>query len=385
MLKVEGICINGINGIFELDINLNPGFNFISGENGIGKTTILDCIASSFNRNTRHLRKNVLSNHGFWVTHGFNNGDYFVRDFEISEIELQENRRISKFENPIRSKEIVNFSVYRNTISGSYGSQLDLIQSWFFKNYYYEQRISEKKYSNLMIAQKCFEKLDPKIRFSRIEKRDIQNKYDSKMQKMRDFADIHIETPSGEIPLNYLSSGYKSCLNILLGVIKQTEVTHAYKDVHTYDGLILIDELDLHLHPEWQAKLIEILRWLVPNAQVVAATHSPHIIQAAYPNEVIPLKFEDGLAAVNQKVYSNEYGFQGWSIEEILQEVMGLKNTHSELYYELLRGFDEALNNLDIQKANHFYNKIDKLLHPANHLRKIFKIQLSSLGGLNID
>lgn len=219
-----------------------------------------------------------------------------------------------------------------------------------FKNYYNEQRISEKKYSNLMIAQKCFQKLDSKIRFSRIEKRDIQNNDDFRMQKFREPADIYIETPSGEIPLNYLSSGYKSCLNILLGLIRQTEVTHAYKDVHTYDGVILIDELDLHLHPEWQAKLIDILRWLVPNAQVIAATHSPHIIQAAYPNEVIPLKFENGLVTVNQKVYSKEYGFQGWSIEEILQDVMGLKNTHSDLHYQLLREFNEALNNLDIKK-----------------------------------
>ncbi|MDD0821024.1 AAA family ATPase [Bacillus cereus] len=385
MLKVEGIFIHGINGIFELGIKLNPGFNFISGENGIGKTTILECIASSFNRNTRNLRKNVLSNRGFWETHGFNDGEHFVRDFEIAEIEMQEKRGMPKFRNSIRSKEMVNFSVNRNIPNGFYGSQLDSIQSWFFRNYYNEQRISEKRYSNLMIAQKCFKKLDSKIRFSRIEKRDIQNKDDSRMQKFRESADIYIETPSGEIPLNYLSSGYKSCLNILLGLIRQTEVTHAYKDVHTYDGVILIDELDLHLHPEWQAKLIEILRWLVPNAQVIAATHSPHIIQAAYPNEVIPLKFENGLATVNQKVYSKEYGFQGWSIEEILQDVMGLKNTHSDLHYQLLREFNEALNNLDIRKANYYYDKIDKLLHPDNHLRKIFKIQLSSLGGLNID
>ena len=64
---------------------------------------------------------------------------------------------------------------------------------------------------------------------------------------------------------------------------------------------------------------------------------------------------------------------------------MGLKNTHSDLHYQLLREFNEALNNLDIRKANYYYDKIDKLLHPDNHLRKIFKIQLSSLGGLNID
>lgn len=376
MLKVEGINIQGVNGISDLDIKLNSGFNFITGENGIGKTTILDCISSSFNRISSHLRKNVNKVEGFWNIYGEISDGSFVQFFDIEELEFTKKNRMK---NGILSKELVNFSIFRNNNNG-YFNELDTIQSWFYKNYYRDKNISEKKYSNLNLAKKCFEKLDPNISFSKCEQRHMnENRIITK------HADIYINTASGEIPLNYLSSGYKSCLIIILGIIRKTEVTNAYKNVHDFNGVILIDELDLHLHPEWQVKLIHILRWLVPNAQVIAATHSPHIIQAAHKNEVIPLKLENGKIIINKNIYSSEYGFQGWSVEEVLEDVMGLKSTHSDRYYNLLNQFDRALNNFDFKKAQYYYEEIDKMLHPENHLRKILRLQMSALGGIEID
>ncbi|MGA3601195.1 AAA family ATPase [Lysinibacillus agricola] len=381
MLKVDGISIRGINGIFDLDIKLNPGFNFITGENGIGKTTILDCISSSFNRLSRHLRRNVSTEEGFWVIYGKTADRSFFEHFEIKELEVinenigkNENRLLyrRRLRNAILSKELVNFSIYRNNNYGSMNA-LDNVQSWFYKNYFSDMHISEKKYSNFNLAKSCFEKLDPNIHFSKIEQRKLNNSPNIK-------ADIYLETPSGEIPLNYLSSGYKSCLNILLGIIRTTEVTNAYNNVHDYNGVILIDELDLHLHPEWQVKLVHILRWLVPNAQIIAATHSPHIIQAAKQNEVIPLKFENGEITLNKNVNSSEYGFQGWTVEEVLKDVMGLKDTHSNLYNDLLFQFYKALDNLDVEKAYNSYKEIIKMLHLDNHLKKILKIQMGGLG-----
>lgn len=380
MLKIEGLYIKGINGIFDLDIKLNPGFNFITGENGIGKTTILDCISSSFNRLSKNLRKNVLTEEGSWLIYGKTTGSSFFERFEIQELELiNKNKLINsryngRLRNGILSKELVNFSIYRNNNIGL--NKLDNIQLWFYKNYYSDKYLSEKKYSNLQFAQKYVEELDKNIRLSKVELRDLNSN-----SNVKKYADIYLETNSGEIPLNYLSSGYKSCLNIILGIIKSTEVTDAYNNVHDFNGVILIDELDLHLHPEWQVKLIHILRKLVPNAQVIVATHSPHIIQAAHKNEVIPLKLENGEISINRSIDSSEYGFQGWSVEEVLTDVMGLKTTHSALYNELLSQFYKALDDFNVEKAQISYEKLEKMLHSENHLRKILRIQMSSLGG----
>lgn len=43
-------------------------------------------------------------------------------------------------------------------------------------------------------------------------------------------------------------------------------------------GIVLIDEIDLHLHPSWQQKIIIILRKSFPNIQFIVTTHSPHVV-----------------------------------------------------------------------------------------------------------
>ncbi len=55
-------------------------------------------------------------------------------------------------------------------------------------------------------------------------------------------------------------------------------------------GIVLIDELDLHLHPEWQRKIIRSLKDTFPNVQFITTTHSPFLIQETAPNQLIKLK-----------------------------------------------------------------------------------------------
>lgn len=54
-------------------------------------------------------------------------------------------------------------------------------------------------------------------------------------------------------------------------------------------GIVLIDELDLHLHPRWQQHIVEDLRRLFPQVQFIATTHSPFIVQTLRLGELIPL------------------------------------------------------------------------------------------------
>ena len=51
-------------------------------------------------------------------------------------------------------------------------------------------------------------------------------------------------------------------------------------------GIVLIDEIELHLHPSWQQKIILILRDSFPNLQFIATTHSPHILSTVDKNSI---------------------------------------------------------------------------------------------------
>ena len=75
-------------------------------------------------------------------------------------------------------------------------------------------------------------------------------------------------------------------------------------------GIVVIDELDLSLHPTWQRRIVRILKELFPKVQFICATHSPFIIQSLEPGELIAL----------DTILDEEYS--GQSIEDIAEDIM---------------------------------------------------------------
>jgi len=72
--------------------------------------------------------------------------------------------------------------------------------------------------------------------------------------------------------------------------------------------------------------------------------------------------------------------FSGWTVEEILTDIMGLENrVYSERYLQLIRQFDEALDADNYKDAKSAYDELDKILHPKSSQRKLMRIQMTSL------
>lgn len=100
-------------------------------------------------------------------------------------------------------------------------------------------------------------------------------------------------TPDGEVPLEQLSDGYQNVaawVGDLMFNITNTFKDH--KDPLKARGLLLIDEVDLHLHPIWQRQLHTFIKTKLPNFQIVATTHSPLTAQQAEEHELYALKRE---------------------------------------------------------------------------------------------
>ncbi len=98
-------------------------------------------------------------------------------------------------------------------------------------------------------------------------------------------------TPDGDVPLGQLSDGYQnvaSWVGDLMFRINETFKDH--KDPLRARGLLLIDEIDLHLHPRWQRQLHDFLTKKLPNFQVIATTHSPLTAQQANEGELYALR-----------------------------------------------------------------------------------------------
>ena len=76
-----------------------------------------------------------------------------------------------------------------------------------------------------------------------------------------------------------MSSGEHQILSVLVGLVAE----------NTVNSIILIDEVELHLHPIWQRKLVQALREDKSNNQYIFTTHSPFVKQLFFEDEIIEL------------------------------------------------------------------------------------------------
>ena len=183
------------------------------------------------------------------------------------------------------------------------------------------------------------------------------------------------------IPFEHLSDGQRTILGLFCDIARRAAILNPHLEAEAslnLKGVVLIDELDLHLHPRWQRKIINDLNSIFPNIQFIATTHSPHIIQSTKPNEIIVLeKYNNEIK--QKELVNNEFGFKGWTVEEILTDIMGMKDTRTDVFHETIWQFEKAIEDENYQLSKITYDKLDKLLHPNNHLRKLLKFDLISV------
>lgn len=98
-----------------------------------------------------------------------------------------------------------------------------------------------------------------------------------------------------ELRIEQLSGGYKAILAVVSDIAKRLAMANPNSE-NPLEGeaIILIDELDLHLHPKWQKTIVEDLKRTFPNCQFIVSTHSPFIIQSLRQEELVNLQ-QDGI------------------------------------------------------------------------------------------
>ena len=131
-------------------------------------------------------------------------------------------------------------------------------------------------------------------------------------------------TPDGDLPFNVLSQGTQSIIQWL------SHFLFGYAQYYDYPqslvekpAILIIDEIDAHLHPSWQRRIIPALTGNFPNLQIFCSTHSPLMLAGLAEGQVQLLSRDLG---GNVTVSRNETDMIGWSAEEILSHVQGVRN-----------------------------------------------------------
>ena len=129
-----------------------------------------------------------------------------------------------------------------------------------------------------------------------------------------------IATPSGPLPLDVLSQGTQSVIQCLAHLtIGYAEYYGFPADLEDKPGVLMIDEIDAHLHPSWQRRIIPTLIRHFPKLQIFCSTHSPLMLAGLEAGQVQLLRRgEDGKVSVSR----NESDIAGWSADEILRNFL---------------------------------------------------------------
>ena len=115
----------------------------------------------------------------------------------------------------------------------------------------------------------------------------------------RIFEDLAYTEDGKTLPINYLSAGYQSLLWMLMEMAFRTAILNpGLDDYSQVGGVVFIDEIDMHLHPKWQWKVLDALHSSFPKIQFIVATHSPIIISSSKEARLLSIG-EDGAALLH--------------------------------------------------------------------------------------
>ena len=106
---------------------------------------------------------------------------------------------------------------------------------------------------------------------------------------------MRIEKDGKSFDLSQMSDGEKNMITLVGDIARRLAIANpSSSDPLKGDGIILIDEIDLHLHPKWQRLMIPQLTTIFPNCQFIITTHSPQVIGNTKPENIFILEQIDG-------------------------------------------------------------------------------------------
>lgn len=156
------------------------------------------------------------------------------------------------------------------------------------------------------------------------------------------------------IPLNQLSDGYKGMISLVADIAYRMATLNPQLGTEVLtkgDGVVLIDEVDLHLHPAWQQKVIDNLMDIFPKVQFIVSTHAPAIISSVKTDKLRILSDKEVCLTDNQ-VY-------GKDVNSVMKEIMGV-NDRPDKIVELFEEFYRLLSEKKYDEAGTVLDKLDE-------------------------
>ena len=165
---------------------------------------------------------------------------------------------------------------------------------------------------------------------------------------------VIVDFEDKSIPFEHLSDGQRTILGLFCDIARRAAILNPHfggEASEKTSGVVLIDELDLHLHPKWQMKIIGDLQKVFPNIHFICTTHSPILLRSIEKEKIIIL--EDG------KQSQSEIFSKGRDINSILYDFMGVPKRTQE-YEDKVDNLFGFLDDENIEKAEELLVELKK-------------------------
>lgn len=404
-MHFKRIEIQNFKSIEKMSLNFSSGVNLLIGDNGVGKTTVLEALALSVQ--TYFSRMNDITKKGITqkdvrftsslVGDASQHRMYYTPTTIKSTVELggvEYSSEISREDetNATRTKyagkelaaagrellnsqtEILPVICYFST-SRVVDTQKASTSS-VGKNKLNDRRCGYMDCLNATLDRKALTDWAFKMAMAEYKKGMPIAEYEAFkkavgtfMQKMndldeiplveytRDFEDITYTENEKTMLVNYLSAGYQSLLWMLMEISFRIALLNPeMSDYSQAEGIVLIDEIDMHLHPRWQWKILDALHSSFPKVQFIAATHSPIIISS----------FRDAkLLSIGQNGVEELSGAYAYSIDDVVEYKQGSSGIPKELW-QRKKEFEDAFYQRDKQNSQKALDGMKELFGEDN-------------------
>ena len=380
--------IQNFKSIEKMSLNFSSGVNLLIGDNGVGKTTVLEALALSvqtyFSRMNDITKKGITQKDVRFTSSLV--GDASQHRMYSSEISREDetNATRTKYagkELATAGRELLNsqteilpvicyFSTSRvvDTQKASTSS--------VGKNKLNDRRCGYMDCLNATLDRKALTDWAFKMAMAEYKKGMPIAEYEAFkkavgtfMQKMndldeiplveytRDFEDITYTENGKTMLVNYLSAGYQSLLWMLMEISFRIALLNPeMSDYSQAEGIVLIDEIDMHLHPRWQWKILDALHSSFPKVQFIAATHSPIII-SSFRNAK--------LLSIGQNGVEELSGAYAYSIDDVVAYKQGSSGIPQELW-QRKKEFEDAFYQRDKQNSQKALDGMKELFGEDN-------------------
>lgn len=372
-MELKSLKIVGFRGIPELELEFPEQINVLIGINGVGKSAILDCTAIMLSRLIGRIRSSAGTGR-FFTDSDITNGvpetrneikicfqgesvqwrvskarrgrrkqritrlDELRKHVELFHSKLVEDESASLplavyypvnravLDIPLRIRErhaSDRLAAYDQALSGK-GSSLRIFFEWFREreDLENERRIDKPKFRDpqLQAVRKAVERFLPGFKGLKVRRSPLR---------------MVVKKNGEELIVGQLSDGEKCTLAMAGDLARRMAIANpTMEDPLESKAVVLIDEIDLHLHPRWQRHIVTALEKTFPNCQFLLSTHSPQILSHLNCKSIWILeKTESGISA---KRPDDAYG---QTTSRILEDIMNVPERPQEVKDKLTKLF----------------------------------------------